>query len=209
MTFNAVEIPATDSVGLLEQAQQGDAAAFCELCRIHELRLVRQAMTLCGDATLAEDLAQDTLVEAWKCIRRYNGRCQFFTWLCAILLNRFRNVLRERRPVAFSSLNRGDQDGLESALGTLVDGTHLPDESAMLAERAMLLQESLSKLPEKQREVIYLRFYVDQSLEGVAAALGCSVGTVKSRLFNALEKLRAMNCLSREVGELQPFRGQI
>jgi hypothetical protein len=51
--------------------------------------------------------------------------------------------------------------------------------------------------------VIHLRFYVDDSLEGIAAALGCSVGTVKSRLFNALDKLRAMNAL-REQGIFSP-----
>lgn len=48
------------------------------------------------------------------------------------------------------------------------------------------------KLPKKHRDVVYLRFYVDNSLEGIAAALNCSVGTVKSRLFHALEKLRKM-----------------
>jgi len=58
-------------------------------------------------------------------------------------------------------------------------------------------------LPAKQQQVIYLRFYVDHSLGGIAAALGCSVGTVKSRLFHALEKLRAMNVLSEQWGNLK------
>ena len=51
-------------------------------------------------------------------------------------------------------------------------------------------------LPAKHQQVIHLRFYVDDSLEGIAAALDCSVGTVKSRLFHALDKLRGMNALS-------------
>ena len=51
---------------LLALAQQGDGDAFCELCRLNEARLLRQAMVLCGDASSAEDLAQDTLVAAWK-----------------------------------------------------------------------------------------------------------------------------------------------
>src|SRR5438874_11350003 len=94
-----VEIEAPDTRSLLNEAQAGDAEAFAELCRAYETRLLRQALALCGNATLAEDLAQDTLVEAWKCLRRYNGRCQFFTWLCAILLNRHRNTIREKRPL--------------------------------------------------------------------------------------------------------------
>ena len=92
-----VETARPETGGLLEQARAGDAEAFGEVCRVYETRLLRQAMALCGQASLAEDLAQDTLVEAWKCLRRYNGQCQFFTWLCAILLNRYRNTVRERR----------------------------------------------------------------------------------------------------------------
>src|SRR5262245_61526979 len=100
-----------ESPALLVQAQQGDSDCFCQLCRIHGTRLLRQATALCGDAALAEDLAQETLFEAWKSIRRYNGRCRFFTWLYAILLNRYRNVLRERRPVALAVLSASDRDG--------------------------------------------------------------------------------------------------
>jgi RNA polymerase sigma-70 factor (ECF subfamily) len=148
-------------------------------------------------------LAQETLSEAWKCIRRYNGKCQFFTWLCAILLNRFRNRLREKRPVSFASLNREEADGIRDFVANLPDDTLPPDQATERFERAALLEECLRKLPEKHREVIYLRFYVEHSLEGIAAALNCSVGTVKSRLFHGLEKLRAMNCLRAQLRELQ------
>src|ERR1035441_3120105 len=102
-----------EASGLLEQAQAGDAEAFGEVCRVYETRLLRQAMVLCGQASLAEDLAQDTLVEAWECLRRYNGQCQFFTWLCAILLNRYRNTVRQKRPMPFSSFQARDQEGLQ------------------------------------------------------------------------------------------------
>src|SRR2546425_11887777 len=82
VTSMFVETEQALSPGLLERAQSGDADAFCELCRTHEGRLFRQALSLCGETALAEDLAQDTLVEAWRCLRRYNGRCRLFTWLC-------------------------------------------------------------------------------------------------------------------------------
>ena len=61
----------------------------------------------------------------------------------------------------------------------------LPDEAAQSHEQAALVRKCLDALPAKHQQVIYLRFYVDDSLEGIAAALGCSVGTVKSRLFHA------------------------
>jgi RNA polymerase sigma-70 factor, ECF subfamily len=184
--------------GLLEQARAGDAEAFGEVCRQYETRLLRQAMALCGQASLAEDLAQDTLVEAWKCLRRYNGRCQFFTWLCAILLNRYRNTVRERRPLLLSDFKEHDRNEVEDSLGRLADPDSLPDEKAQRRERASLLRSCLEALPAKQQQVIHLRFYVDDSLGGIAAALGCSVGTVKSRLFHALDKLRGMNALNEQ-----------
>ncbi len=192
-----------EASGLLVQAQAGDAEAFGEVCRVYETRLLRQAMVLCGQATLAEDLAQDTLVEAWKCLRRYNGQCQFFTWLCAILLNRYRNTVRERRPVPFSAYPEHDQHDLESSFGQLADPDSLPDEVAQQRERAAQLRSCIEALPAKQQQVIYLRFYVDDSLGGIAAALGCSVGTVKSRLFHALERLRGMNVLAEQRGNLK------
>jgi RNA polymerase sigma-70 factor (ECF subfamily) len=68
-----------------------------------------------------------------------------------------------------------------------------PDAAAQLQEEAARLRQCVEALPRKHQQVIYLRFYVDDSLESIAAALGCSLGTVKSRLFHALEKLRRMN----------------
>src|SRR5262245_40270267 len=97
-----MELAQAESPDLLQRAQSGDADAFCQLCRPYETRLFRHAMSLCSENALAEDLAQETFVEAWKCLPRYSGRCRFFTWLCAILLNRYRNERRHRRPVPFS-----------------------------------------------------------------------------------------------------------
>ena len=192
MNPTLVENQTTDTPHLLARAQAGDTEAFCQVCRIHETRLLRQAIALCGNASLAEDLAQDTLVEAWKCLSRFNGRCQFFTWLCAILLNRYRNTVRQKRPIALSSLPRHDQDELQSRMDSLSDSNHLPDQVALIVEQAALVRQCIQSLPIKHQQVIYLRFYVDDSLEGIAAALGCSVGTVKSRLHHALEKLRGI-----------------
>lgn len=189
--------------GLLEQARAGDADAFGEVCRVYETRLLRQAMALCGQANLAEDLAQDTLVEAWRCLRRYNGQCQFFTWLCAILLNRYRNTVRERHLLPFSALPEQDRQEFEHSFDRVADPDSLPDEAAQRRERAALLRSCIEALPAKQQQVIHLRFYVDDSLGGIAAALGCSVGTVKSRLFHALDKLRGMNALSEQRANLK------
>ena len=198
VTSILVETDQALSPDLLQGAQSGDADAFCEYCRPHEARLFRQAMALCGDHALAEDLAQDTLVEAWRCVRRYNGRCRFFTWLCAILLNRYRNVRRKKRPVPLSCLASPEHERARDTIEQSTDSALQPDHAAQQIERDALLRRSIQQLSPKRREVIHMRFFVDDSLEGIAAALGCSVGTVKSRLFHALEKLRAIHASQNE-----------
>ena len=196
-----MEIEAPDTQSLLDQARAGDAEAFGEICRVHETRLLRQAAALCGNLTLAEDLAQDTLVEAWKSLGRYNGQCRFFTWLCAILLNRHRNLLRKKRPLPFSAFSHHDRDGFQKTITNLADHDFRPDQTAQLREQAAQMRACIQALPARHQQVVYLRFYADDSLAGIAAALGCSVGTVKSRLFHALDKLRAMNVLNAHFEE--------
>src|SRR5438552_7598355 len=209
LTPTFVEIEAPDTRSLLDEAQAGDVEAFSEICRVYETRLLRQAIALCGDAALAEDLAQDTLVEAWKCLRRYNGRCQFFTWLCAILLNRYRNTVRAKRPVPLSSLAGHDRKQFQNSLDNLADQDSAPDQAAQLREQAILVRNCIQALPTKHQQVIHLRFYVDDSLEGIAAALGCSVGTVKSRLFHALDRLRGMSALNAQSVNLKTNVGDL
>ena len=198
---------APDTRSLLDQARAGDPGAFGEICRAYESRLLRHAMGLCGNVSLAEELAQDTLVEAWKSLRRYNGSCHFFTWLCAILLNRYRNTLREKRALPLSTLAENEHEAFETHLAGLTDHQARPDQTALSREQARMIRTCLAALPPKHQQVIYLRFYVDDSLEEIARALGCSVGTVKSRLFNALEKLRRMNALSPETITAGPEGG--
>ncbi len=190
---------APDTRSLLDLARAGDPGAFGEICRACETRLLRHAMSLCGNTSLAEELAQDTLVEAWKSLHRYHGRCQFFTWLCAILLNRYRNTLREKRALPLSTLAENDREAFATHLAGLTDQQARPDQTIQSQEQAATVRACLAALPPKHQQVIYLRFYVDDSLEEIAGALGCSVGTVKSRLFNALEKLRRMNALLPEA----------
>src|SRR6202012_4575634 len=118
----------------------GDCSAFSEMCRQYETRLIRQAMTLCGNTAQAEDLTQDTLVEAWRSLRRFNGQCQFFTWLCAILLNRFRNTLREKRFVVIS-------DEILREAGS--ENPAAPDQNLASGEQAALVRQCIAALPQK------------------------------------------------------------
>jgi RNA polymerase sigma-70 factor, ECF subfamily len=181
----------------MQRAQAGDPDAYGELVRDEEARLFRQAMLLCGDAALAEDLAQDTLFTAWRRIGQFDGGCRLFTWLCGILLNLARNSARRKTPTPVSVLSEDSRRQADQWLQSMVDAAESPDERLQRGERAEVIQNCLKRLPDIHREVIHLRFFVDDSLEGIAAALDCSVGTIKSRLFHALEKLEAMTEMHR------------
>lgn len=188
------EFPTPDLPALLERACAGDGDAYGEVYRAHSQRLLRHAFRLCGNAVLAEELAADTLVEAWTQLRRFNRRCEFFTWLCAILLNRYRNHSRKNRRLVFAA-GTPDADPFQVLGLNPADPANAPDEVAATRDQSILVRNCIARLPARHQQVIYLRFYVDDSLEGIAAALGCSVGTVKSRLFYALDKLRKLEAL--------------
>lgn len=190
--------PASHGPDLIGQARSGDSEAFDALCREHGDRLLRQAIGLCGDVNTAEDLVQETFIEAWRCLPRFHGGCRFFTWLCSILIHRHRNLRRKRWPLPFSLLFRSEGEEAENYLARIPDPGRTPGAEVEQAELAVRILRSLEKLPVKQREVVYLRFYAEDSLEGIAVAVGCSVGTVKSRLFNGLEKLRQMKAMVEE-----------
>ena len=181
-SLGATFVELTDSPDVLARAQARDADAFCALCRPYEDRLFRQAVLLCRDEALAEDLVQETLIEAWKSLRRFNGRCRLFTWFCSIMLHRYKKMLRRKRPIVVD----------EEAIHAVIDARPTPAANSEAVDRDLWLQGCLDLLPHKQRQVVYLRFYLENSLEEIAAALRCSVGTVKSRLFNGLENLRKM-----------------
>src|SRR5206468_8542452 len=109
-----VEQPAEllDAAALLAQAREGDAPAFCRLVQPLEARLLRQAAALCRDLSAAEDLASETLAQAWKSLGTYNETCRLSTWLYAILLHRHQKSLRaaRSRPIPLAWLPWAEAD---------------------------------------------------------------------------------------------------
>lgn len=187
-----VELP--DTTALLAQARQGDAPAFCRLVQPLEGRLLRQAVALCRDASVAEDIVSETLLQAWKSLAAYNETCRLSTWLYAILLHRYHKSLRaaRARPRPLAWLPRAEAEKHEAAQHDLPAVEASPAAAVVQRERAALLRQAVESLPEKHRQVVLLRFFEEASLEEIATVLGCSIGTVKSRLHHALEKLRRM-----------------
>jgi RNA polymerase sigma-70 factor (ECF subfamily) len=193
------------STDLLTRARGGEASAFCQLAAEHERRLLQQAFGLTRDLSAAEDLVSETLVEAWRSLSRYNGTCRFSTWLFSILMHRHQKALRRARsrPVPLAALPSIEADQHQQSQENLPATGPSPAEEAMRLEAVNKLRQAIAALPEKHQRVVLLRFFEDASLPEIAALLGCSVGTVKSRLHYALERLRD----SRPEVNLSELRG--
>ena len=182
MTHPPVDSPPS----LLARASQGDTRAFSELMEAEQPRLQAQALAFCGDPDLARDLVQETMIAAWRGLPRFDGSCRLFTWLYVILLRQHRRSLGwfSRRPPLATLAQQLAAERHPAALEMDGQTTGWPE--------AELLQAMLAALPARHREVIRLRYYAQASEAEVAAALGVSLGTVKSRTHHALEKLRRM-----------------
>jgi RNA polymerase sigma-70 factor (ECF subfamily) len=179
-----VNMSADDERKLIDRAQAGEPIAFERLAEQHAARLWRCALALGKDGHWAEDLAQETLVEAWRCLSRFDGRCQFSTWLYGILRHRFLKGWRQQNAARTAT---------PDAIGLEPDIACTPDRSAEASEDASRVRRAVANLPEAHRLVVELRFFAGATLDEIAAALDCPLGTVKSRLHHALEKLRQMH----------------
>ncbi len=171
---------------LLARACAGEMSAFSELLEAEQPRLLGQALAFCQDRHQAEDLVQETMIAAWKSLPRFDGSCRLFTWLYVILLRQHRRSLgwfSRRLPLATLQ----QQLVAERFEPATEEGTEAAE-----ATEAELLRAMIIALPTRHREVLRLRFYADASEAEIAAALGISAGTVKSRIHNALKKVRQM-----------------
>jgi RNA polymerase sigma-70 factor (sigma-E family) len=150
-------------------------------------RLVRLGYVLCGDRGLAEDLAQTALARAYAAWPRVARAGNPDAYVRQIVINASRDRFRKRRvdELLTSALPEGQPGDSAGGLGGL------EDRSALLA--------AMMSLPAGQRAALVLRYWLDLTETEAAAALGCSVGNVKSQASRALAKLRLNTDLAEGV----------
>ncbi len=161
-----------------------------KLARAYYDRLFRAAMFMCNDVKVAEDLVQDTFVAAVKAIDRFEGRSSHYTWLYGIFLNKFRSWLRkEKKQRQVSLQERADMYEM-SNVGELLE-SDMPDTSEIMQqhERADAVREALDELSPEHKVVLVLRYVEGMPYEKISGVVDCPLGTVKSRVHYALQKV--------------------
>jgi RNA polymerase sigma factor (sigma-70 family) len=168
---------------LVERARRGDEGAYAELVRAHQGIAFRTAYVIAGNASDAEEAAQEAFVKAYRALGRFRRGSPFRPWLLRIVANEARNRRRSAgRRAALSLRAAADESSGDAAPSP--EGVLLADE-----ERERLLA-AVNELREEERLVIACRFFLELSEEETAAALDLRLGTVKSRTSRALEHLR-------------------
>lgn len=165
--------------GLLQRISRRDQGALQELHLLFARRIYSFAIHRLGDAHDAETVAADTLFEVWRRPEAFHGESKFSTWLLGIARNKMLTTLRRRR-------NHVD---LEDAPEP-VDPDPGPDMVLESAQRKRLIDGCMETLDKLRRECLHLVFVEGMSLADVAGMQEVPVGTVKTRLFHARQKLK-------------------
>lgn len=187
----AIDGPA--DLDLVARSQVGDTRAFNELVTRYRQRAFAMIYHMVRNEQDAWDLAQDGFLKAWKSIGRFRGESSFYTWLYRILMNVCIDWLRKKRVESGTEFD--DEIGLENIApgsvtaprGELAPATKLADK-----EIRGRIDIAIARLTPEHRAVIVMREIDGLDYAEIAEHVGCSMGTVMSRLFYARKKLQAM-----------------
>jgi RNA polymerase sigma-70 factor, ECF subfamily len=163
---------------LVARCLDGDTDAFEPIVRRYERVLYNAAYRMVGSREDARDVVQSAFVKAWEKLATFDPRYRFFSWIYKIVVNESINARTRRVPTR--------------ALDPDLPGPGGPEETARSGEREACLQSALLKLPPDDRNVLILRHFAELSYTEIAEALGLTDTTVKSRLYEARQRLGRM-----------------
>jgi RNA polymerase sigma-70 factor (ECF subfamily) len=172
--------PPDDAHLILAVIEHDDRNAFAELVRRHQSRVRAVLRRLSkGDDGLADDLAQETFVLAWRNIRKFRFEARFSTWLYRIAFNAWQSEARKTREVLLDLDDNAPPPGTDNF-------DEMPDVASRID-----LERAMTVLSDGERAAITACYYADLSHEEAALALGLPLGTVKTHVLRARAKLKA------------------
>lgn len=186
---------------VIERARAGDQTAIGWLYQMTYQRVYRTLRTMLRDEDAVLDILQDAYIRSFRALDQLKTPEHYSAWVRTIAVNTARNYLRKEKPLLFSELSQEENS-------TVLEipeerRTAMPEASLDQTETARLVSEILDSLPEDQRLVVGLYYYEERSVREIAALLGCSENTVKSRLYYGRKKIeRSVRELERQGTKL-------
>lgn len=173
---------------LVERVQRGDKSAFDVLVRKYQHKIIKLIMRYVRDQSEAQDVAQETFIKAYRALARFRGDSAFYTWLYRIAINTAKNhlVAQGRRP---PDTDIDAEDAVQYDGPSALKENGSPEHQVLKDEIEAAIFSAIDELPEDLRTAITLRELEGLSYEEIAQAMGCPIGTVRSRIFRAREAI--------------------
>jgi RNA polymerase sigma-70 factor, ECF subfamily len=169
-----------------------DQRAFAELVRLHQsnVRTTLRKLTR-GNDSLADDLAQETFVLAWRKIKLFRFEAQFSTWLYRIAFNVYASYQRKSSEVLINDMVDSDHgDAFAETLLSEQDADHSTATTAEAVQASVDIQRAMTVLNDAERAAIVACYHNDLSHEEASAALAMPLGTLKTHILKAKQKLK-------------------
>lgn len=183
-----------EDIELVKRSQNGDLGAFNMIVERYQTQVFNVAARLLGNSTLAEDVAQETFISAYKAIKSFHGG-SLRAWLLRIATNASYDLMRASRRRSEESLDRS----MENPSFQQPSSGDSPEQIALKSELSGEIQKAILALPEDQRAIMVMIDIQELSYEEAAQATGASLGTVKSRLSRARARVRDYLMRHREL----------
>ncbi|WP_075980361.1 RNA polymerase sigma factor SigW [Bacillus massilinigeriensis] len=173
----------------IKQVLKGDQNAFEEIVEIYKGKVYQLCYRMLGNSHEAEDIAQEAFIRAYVNIKSFNISMKFSTWLYRIATNLCIDRIRKKKPDFYLDAEVAGTEGL-TMYSQIAADTSLPEEDVESMELQETIQKEISKLPEKYRSVIVLKYIDELSLNEISEILNLPLGTVKTRIHRGREALR-------------------
>ena len=177
-----------ENEALVKAAQKGDMEAFEELVARHRDKIYGRAFSMMRNEEEAIDLSQEAWVKAWQRLGQFQGEASFVTWMTRIVINLCLDQLRKQKRMRAESIEKLDEEvgGVERQMPVVVPN---PTERLERSELRARIDKALAQLSVEHRTALVMHEFEGLEYKEIAKRMGCSIGTVMSRLFYARRKM--------------------
>lgn len=180
-----------DDKDLVARSKEGDMVAFEELVFRHRDKIYARAFSMMRNEDEALDLSQEAWVKAWQRLKQFQGDSSFATWMTRIVINLCLDEIRRQKRKRAESIEKLDEElgGVERQMPVVAQNPTAGMERSELRRR---IDEAMQKLSDAHRTVLILHEFEELEYKQIAIVMGCSIGTVMSRLFYARRRMASL-----------------